>query len=56
MLLRPVQIHFAGTHGLERALHPEGADIDVSEDHGDEQHRDHGVHHLRNLHPGNIGP
>src|ERR1700722_2686299 len=56
MLLGPVQIHFAGTHGLEGALHAEGADVDVSENQGDEQNRDAGVDCLRNLHRGNVGP
>ncbi len=56
MFLRPIYIHLAGTHGLERALHPERADIDMRENHGDEQHGDDGVHHLCDLHPGNIGP
>jgi hypothetical protein len=39
MLFRPVEIDFAGSHGLERPLHPERADIDVAEDQSDEQNR-----------------
>src|SRR5262249_27062336 len=41
MLLRPVVIHLASPHRLERALHSERADIDVTWDQGDEQHGDH---------------
>ena len=37
MFLGPVEIDFAGPHRFERALHSEGADIDVTEDQGDEQ-------------------
>ena len=29
MLLRPIEIDLAGTHGFERALHSDRADIDV---------------------------
>ena len=32
MLARPVQVHLAVAHGVERAFHPDGADIDVPED------------------------
>ena len=55
MFLGPVEIDFAGAHRLECALHPERADVDVGKDQRDEQHGDDGVHHLRDLHPGDIG-
>jgi hypothetical protein len=55
MLLGPIEIDFAGPHGLERALHSERADIDVTKDQGDEQDRDDAVHHLRDLHAGDVG-
>src|SRR5262245_13717551 len=54
MFLCPIVINLAGPHRLERALHSERADIDVTEDQGDEQHRDDGVHHLRDLHSGDV--
>src|SRR5258708_780721 len=55
MLLCPVEIDLPGTHGLERALHPERADIDVSQDQRDEQDGHDGMHDLRELHLGDIG-
>src|SRR5258706_11426204 len=55
MFFSPVDIDFAGPHALERALHSKRADIDVREDHGEEQHRYNAVHHLRELHPGDVG-
>src|SRR6478735_12085131 len=55
MFLGPVEIDFAGPHRLERALHSEGADIDVTEDQRDEQDRDYAVHDLRDLHSGDVG-
>src|SRR6476469_9937818 len=55
MFLGPVEIDFAGAHRLERALHSEGADIDVTEDQRDEQDRDDAVHDLRDLHSGDVG-
>src|SRR3981189_3446138 len=55
VFLGPVEIDFAGPHGLERALHSERADIDVTEDQGDEQDGDDAVHHLRDLHSGDVG-
>src|ERR1700704_4602754 len=55
MLLGPVVIDLAGAHGLERALHSKRADIDVTEDQGDEQDGDDAVHDLRDLHSGDVG-
>src|ERR1700716_2776708 len=55
VFLGPVEIDFAGPHGLERPLHSERADIDVTEDQGDEQDGDDAVHHLRDLHSGDVG-
>src|ERR1700730_9868078 len=37
MLLGPIEIDFAGPHGLERPPHSKRADIDMTEDQGDEQ-------------------
>ncbi len=54
MLLRPVEIDLPGAHGLERTLHPERADIDVSKDQGDEQNGYNGVDDLRQLHLGDV--
>src|SRR6478609_11212377 len=45
MLFCPVEIHLAGAHRIERALHPDRADVDVRQHGGDEQHRDHGMDH-----------
>jgi len=50
MLLGPVQVHGALAHRLECALHPNRADIDMGQHNGDEQHRDHGVNDMRELH------
>ena len=50
MLLRPVEIDLAGSHGLERTFHAERADVDMSEDHGDEEDGDDSMHNLRDLH------
>ena len=55
MFLRPVVIDLAGPHRLERALHSERADIDVTEDQSDEQHGNDAVHYLRDLHSGDVG-
>src|SRR5258708_33924634 len=55
MLLCPVEIAPPGNHGVERALHPERADIDVSQDQRDEQDGHDGMHDLRELHLGDIG-
>src|SRR6202043_2756367 len=55
MFLGPVVIDLAGPHGLEGALHPKRADIDVTKDQRDEQDRDDGVHPLRDLHPEDVG-
>src|ERR1700686_1392315 len=54
MLLRPIEIDIAGRHRLEGTLHPEGTDVDVSNDNRDEQNGDYGVHDLRELHPRDI--
>src|SRR5258707_9575273 len=51
MLLRPVEIDLAGRHGLERALHSERTDVDMTNDHRNEQDGDNGVYDLRD---GNI--
>src|SRR3954454_9919763 len=42
MLPGPVEIDLAGAHRIERALHADCADIDVSQHGGDEQHGYHG--------------
>src|SRR5712691_11791618 len=55
VFLGPVQIDYARPHGLERTLHSERADIDVTEDEGDEQDSDDAVHYLRDLHAGDVG-
>ena len=55
MFLGPVVIDVAGPHGFERALHSQRSDIDVTEDQRDEQHGDDRVHHLRDLHSGDVG-
>ena len=54
VLLRPVEIDLAGSHSLERAFHAQCADIDMSEDYGDEEHGDDGMHDQRDLHPENV--
>ena len=43
MLLRPIEIHFAGAHGLESTFHPKRSDVDVRENDRYEQHRNHGM-------------
>src|SRR5882724_10579486 len=43
MFPRPVEIDLAGAHRIERAFHPDRADVDVRQHGGDEEHRDHGV-------------
>src|SRR5260370_32862462 len=55
MFFGPVEIDLAGSHGLERALHSERADINVGEDQGDKQNRNHAVYDLRDLHSEDIG-
>ncbi len=55
VLLRPVEINLAGPHCLERSLHSDSTDIDVTEDHGDEQNGDDTVHDLRDLHSRDVG-
>ena len=50
VLLGPVDVDGAFTHGLECAFHADGADIDVAEHRRHEQHRNHGVNHLGILH------
>src|SRR5258707_11598439 len=54
MLLRPVEIDLAGRHRLEGALHAERADVDMRDDHRDEQNGDYGVDDLRELHARDI--
>jgi hypothetical protein len=54
MLLRPVEIDLSGAHGFERALHPERADIDVTQNQGDEQNSHDGMYYLRQLHLGDV--
>src|SRR6267378_6608299 len=54
MLLRPVEIDLAGRHGLERALHSERTDVDMTNDHRNEQDGDNGVYDLRDLHPRDV--
>src|SRR5258708_21668223 len=56
MLLRPVEIDLAGRHGLERALHSERTDVDMTNDHRNEQDGDNGVYDLRDLHPPQVRP
>src|SRR3982074_2434 len=55
VLLRPVEVDLAGSHGLERTLHPDGADIDVAQHGGHEQQRHDAMDDLRKLHGGDIG-
>src|SRR6516225_9413065 len=50
MLLRPVEIDLTGSHSLEGAFHAERADVNMTEDQGDEEHGDDGVQDLRDLH------
>ena len=55
MLLRPVDVDRAVPIASNGALHADGADIDVAEHGGDEQHRDDAVDDLRELHAGDVG-
>src|SRR5207245_11110937 len=55
MFLGPVVVDLAGPHCLERALHSERADIDVTEDQSDEQHGNDAVQYLRDLQSGDDG-
>src|ERR1700732_4679837 len=54
VLLRPIQVYGSLGHGLECTLHAKGADIDMSEDDGDEEYGDDGAKNLGNLHSGYI--
>src|ERR1700704_6472436 len=54
VLLGPIEIHTAGAHRLEGALHSERADIDVAENDGDEEHGNQAVHDLGELHSENV--
>src|SRR5258706_1317112 len=54
MLPGPVEIDLAGPHRVECALHPDGADIDVSQHHGDQEHGDYGMDHGPELQCGHI--
>src|SRR5213594_532823 len=56
MLPRPIDVDGAVPHPLERTLHADGADIDVAEHGGDEQHRNHAMDDLGQLHGGDVGP
>src|SRR5262245_1961342 len=49
VLLGPVHVHLSAAHGLEGALHADGADVDVGQHDGDEQQANDAVHHLRQL-------
>ena len=55
VLLGPVEVDGAVPHRFEGALHPDCADIDVSQHGGDEQHCDGPVGHLGQLHTGDVG-
>ncbi len=46
VLLGPVEVNCAVPHRFEGALHPDCADINVSQHGGDEQHCDRPVGHL----------
>ena len=50
MLPRPIDVHGAFAHCLERALHTDRADIDVAKHESDEQGGGHGVNHFGALH------
>src|SRR5262245_40190038 len=50
MFLGPIEIDVTVGHRPERSLHPDRAEIDVAENKRDEQHTDHGVEDLRQLH------
>src|SRR5580704_17418624 len=54
MLLGPVEIDAAGAHGFKHAFHPEGADVDVTEDDRDEENGNQAMHDLGELHSGNV--
>ena len=54
MLLRPVEIDLTGSHSLESTLHAECADVNMSENHRDEEYSDDGVYDLRDLHPEDV--
>src|SRR5882724_1830183 len=55
MLFGPVEIHLTRSHRIERALHPDGADVDVSQHGGDEEHGDHGMDHGPELQHRDVG-
>src|SRR5262245_57693055 len=55
VLTGPVLVHLAPAHGLEGALHTDGADVDVGQHDSDEGHADYAVHHLCQLHAGDVG-
>src|ERR1700758_533463 len=54
MLLYPVEIDLTGSHSLEGAFHAERANVNMTEDQGDEEHGDDGVQDLRDLHPEDV--
>src|SRR4051812_33899956 len=43
MFLGQIDIDLTGPHRLECTLHADGADVDMSQHGGDEEHGDHGV-------------
>src|SRR5262249_26794876 len=45
MLPGPVEIDLTGPHGVEGPLHSDGADMDMRQQGGNEEHGDHGVDH-----------
>src|SRR5262249_29289177 len=47
---RPIHVDSAISHGLERALHPDGPDVDMRQHNRDEDDPCYRVHHLRGLH------
>src|ERR1700730_15308370 len=51
----PIDIDAADAHRFESTLHADGADIDVPDHRGDEQHGDDRVHDLGALHGLNVG-
>src|SRR6266446_5660919 len=55
VLLGPVQVDTARTHRLERALHAQGSDVDVTDDERDEQDRNDAVNPLGDLHAKDVG-
>src|SRR6185436_20232200 len=54
VLSSPIDVDLALTHRLEGALHADGPDVDVGQHHGDEHDTHDPVHHLGQLHTGDV--